>query len=177
MIHQCKSSTDRFSFAKFWEQFKNGFGDANSSYWLGNEKVYQLTTSGKWKLRVEVQSSMNLKWYSAEYTIFTLASEADMYRINVGGYTGDAGDGFNFSPFTQGVTTNMSFTTIDKIDYYLLYSYPLCPPNFEGWWWNVCGTSALTVTMGSSMWGTLEVTVGLANFQVKDNRMMIKQCD
>ena len=146
---------------------------------LATKRSHQLTTSGKWKLRVEVQSSVNLKWYSAEYTTFTLASEADKYRINVGGYTGDAGDGFNVSPLTRGVTTNMPFTTVDDDNDYYFYHYTIvdCASKAGGWWWNGCGTSALTVPGGSSMWGTLTVTVGLANFQVKDNRMMIKRCD
>ena len=184
LIHQLKADSDILnenSKESLWDDYKYGFGISTGNYWLGNEKVHQLTSSGKWKLRVEVRGFVNRKWYSAEYTTFTLASEADKYRINVGGYTGDAGDGFNVSPQPDGVSNGMPFTNADiNIDYYNPFvdvrsnnSRSLCAAGFGAWWWNNCGTSALTIPGGWSMWGTLNLTVQLPNYYVVDSRMMI----
>ena len=44
------------SFAQDWITYRNGFGDlvASSNYWLGNEVMYSLTSTGQYQLSVEV---------------------------------------------------------------------------------------------------------------------------
>jgi Fibrinogen beta and gamma chains, C-terminal globular domain len=34
------------AFDKTWSEFKAGFGDAADNYWLGNDKISQLTLGG-----------------------------------------------------------------------------------------------------------------------------------
>jgi ficolin len=50
-----------FPLNQYWADYKKGFGDLSSNFWLGLERIYQLTngaTNGQqlYRLRVEVQS-------------------------------------------------------------------------------------------------------------------------
>src|SRR6218665_1957707 len=75
-------------FNELWIDYRNGFGDPATKYfWFGKAKLFQLLSSGNWKLRVEIQSKYTRKWYSAEYESFRLGSEASKYALNVTGYT------------------------------------------------------------------------------------------
>ncbi len=35
-------------FYRGWDDYKNGFGDLNTEFWLGNEKIHQLTNQGQY---------------------------------------------------------------------------------------------------------------------------------
>jgi hypothetical protein len=52
----------RFSTNKTWLSYKEGFGNATSNFWLGLERIYQLTNGATdrqqiYRLRLEVQSN------------------------------------------------------------------------------------------------------------------------
>jgi Fibrinogen beta and gamma chains, C-terminal globular domain len=73
-----------FSWALPWLYYRNGFGSAGNDFWLGLERIYQLTQRGKCRLRFEMLISGS--WVSAEYWSFTLGDEAvTQYRIDVDG--------------------------------------------------------------------------------------------
>src|SRR6218665_1322759 len=160
-------------FNRFWIDYRNGFGDpAGKYFWLGNEKLYQLTVTGNWKLRVEVQSNDTGKWYSAEYESFRLSNEASKYAINLTGFIGDAGDAFNVATYSSWKTNGMKFTTIDNDN----DNSPnaSCGENTGGWWWNVCGTSCLNShTRSGNSWGTLQLHGFAPTRYVSSGRMMI----
>ena len=78
-------------FFRNWESYKNGFGDLNGEFWLGNDNLHRLTFFEDVMLRVDLEDfDGNIKY--AEYTTFQVAGEADKYRIVIGGYSGTAGD-------------------------------------------------------------------------------------
>jgi len=52
--------------------------------------LFVLTTNGRYKLRVELEDFTGQKRY-AEYSLFSVNSGTDNYRLTVGGYTGNAG--------------------------------------------------------------------------------------
>lgn len=72
-------------FNQDWSTYKYGFGSLDSYLWLGLERIYQLTNASNkpYRLRVELQQYGTGKWYSAEYWTFSVAGEADYYRLNV----------------------------------------------------------------------------------------------
>ena len=78
-------------FYRAWKSYKNGFGDLNSEFWLGNDNLHRLTASADVMLRVDLEDFDGNITY-AEYTTFQVADEADKYRITFGGYNGTAGD-------------------------------------------------------------------------------------
>src|SRR5688572_17483086 len=148
-------------FNRSWISYRIGFGDTGGEhYWFGNENLYRLTSSGNWKLRVEVESNDTRKWYSAEYEFFQLSDEASGYVLNVSGYTGDAGNAFNYynAPHRS---VGMKFTTFDK-DYDGYASGNCASLSGGGWWWNWCSVSDLNSHVSEyNSWGTL-ITKGLA---------------
>lgn len=70
-----------------WMNYVNGFGSTETYFWLGLERIYQLTVNGKWRLRLEYQFKSNQQWLSAEYWTFNVGDNATSYVINVDGYT------------------------------------------------------------------------------------------
>lgn len=63
----------------------------NWSFFLGNENIHLLTTRAKQELRVDVQKFSGENKY-AKYSSFSVASEADKYKLTIGGYSGTAGN-------------------------------------------------------------------------------------
>jgi hypothetical protein len=51
--------TGSVSFDQNWLAYRNGFGDLTmtSNYWIGNEVIYGLVSTGNYKLRVEVMAN------------------------------------------------------------------------------------------------------------------------
>lgn len=107
-------------FNRSWAEYKVGFNDSRGNYWLGNERLHQLTrqdacnetqrltNSGRYKLRVDVQHEHGQRvWYYAEYSSFVLFSEAMNYSLMVSGYSGNAGDAFAYHD-------RMMFSTYDR---------------------------------------------------------------
>jgi len=147
------------SFDQLWQAYKDGFGSLGSDYWLGNENVHLLTSSGKYKLRFEMLSAV-VGWVSAEYDSFQLDSEAGLYKIHVDGYSGDAGDGMEMSGvYSRYCHNGMNFTTIDSV-----HDGTIGTPTQNcsvqrggGWWYNDCFMVCLNghATYAFSWWPSI----------------------
>ena len=84
-------------FNRSWAEFKVGVGDPSGNYWLGNEWLRRLTKNNGYKLKFDLQSRSNTNnWYYAEYSTFRVLTEADNYRLQVAGYSGNAGDAMDY---------------------------------------------------------------------------------
>lgn len=70
-----------------WADYKRGFGYFNGEFWLGLDKINNLTRSGKHKLRVDLEDFEGNTVY-AEYDLFMVASEETKYQLSVGNYSG-----------------------------------------------------------------------------------------
>ncbi|KAF7223482.1 fibrinogen gamma chain [Nothobranchius furzeri] len=142
------------NFTKDWVQYKEGFGylspDDTTEFWLGNEKIHQLTISSALPmvLRIELVDWEGNKKY-ADYTMFRIGSEADMYRLTYGFYyggnAGDAFDGYDFGddPSDKFYTSHngMQFSTYDRDN----DRYPgnCALQDGSGWWMNRCHAAHL----------------------------------
>ncbi|XP_052680625.1 ficolin-1-like [Crassostrea angulata] len=98
------------NFYRGWNDYKNGFGDVDSEFWIGLDNIRRLVQSGYTVLRVELEDGMASAF--AEYNSFSIAGEEDNYRILVHGYSGTAGDGISCS--TQFCNNNAPFSTFDN---------------------------------------------------------------
>jgi len=99
---------ERDFFNRSWAEFRTGFNDSRGNYWLGLELLHQLTLSGRYKLKFELQSRTSLNWYYAEYSTFIVLGETLEYLVHMGGYSGNAGqDSFRLQ-------NGMMFTTFDR---------------------------------------------------------------
>ena len=95
-------------FNRNWTDYKNGFGDACGEYWLGNEVLHQLTANKSFKLEINMTGWNGLTKF-AIYDTFSLADEADGYRLYLGSYNGNAGNSmliYNGYPFSTGDRDN-----------------------------------------------------------------------
>ena len=74
-------------FYRDWAEYKRGFGSLTGEFWLGLDKIHRLTSSGNYKLRVDLED-FDGKSYYAEYVFFKVANERDDYRLSVNRFTG-----------------------------------------------------------------------------------------
>ena len=127
----------------------------HSVFWLGLEKLHELTSSGKWTLKVRVTwdrirvGRRGEYVYSsdpragsrgeAEWDDFKVGSEATNYQLGVGNqlrasnWLGDVWGGPGYS--------GMQFTTSDRDND---YSGTNCASNRGGWWFRTCYRICLT---------------------------------
>ena len=75
------------NFYRGWNEYKSGFGPLTGEFWLGLGKIYRLTSSGKYKLRVDLQDFAGSHYY-AEYDSFEVRSEREKYKLSLGSYEG-----------------------------------------------------------------------------------------
>jgi len=160
----------RYAFSPSWDanwaEYKAGFGSIDADFWIGLEKLYLLTSSQPYRLRVEMQGYITALWYSAEYWSFKIGDELnDKYRLEVSGYSGDAGDSLQYEG--DGGTFNhngMKFTTYDQDNDN--NGTNCASSSGGGWWYNSCFWVCLTCTSVKNSWGTIG--------DVVNSRMMIK---
>ena len=89
IVIQRRSKGD-VDFFRGWEDYKNGFGHLTGDFWLGNEKIHKITTSGPYELRVELVYKR--KSVYAQYGRFSIGDERSGYALTVGEYRGTAGN-------------------------------------------------------------------------------------
>ncbi|KAK7882301.1 hypothetical protein WMY93_028475 [Mugilogobius chulae] len=95
------------NFYRPWDQYVEGFGDANGEYWFGLEFMHKITARGRNELLVEMEDFDGNK-ASARYSSFSVGAECEQYKLTVSGFTnGGAGDSLTYH-------NNMKFSTFDK---------------------------------------------------------------
>ncbi|XP_073456309.1 ficolin-1-B-like [Aquarana catesbeiana] len=114
-------------FYRDWNSYKRGFGSRLNEFWLGNDNLHMLTSSGTWELRIDLYDFENTKHF-AKYASFKILGEAEKYKLLLGAFTeGNAGD-------SMIVHDNMPFSTKDND-----FTATTCPIRFKGgWWYNSC---------------------------------------
>lgn len=91
MIADRKDGSEDFN--RTWSDYKIGFGPLSGEFFMGLEKLHQITSSDDYELLVEMKNAMQDVGY-AIYNCFRIGSETEQYRLDeLGEYRGDAGDG------------------------------------------------------------------------------------
>uniref|UniRef100_A0A8W7JBU5 Fibrinogen C-terminal domain-containing protein n=1 Tax=Anopheles albimanus TaxID=7167 RepID=A0A8W7JBU5_ANOAL len=113
-------------FNRNWEEYREGFGDLNKEFWLGLERIHQLTADRNYQIVIEIKDFLGYSGY-ARYNAFQVGSESEQYRLkNLGLYSGTAGDSLVYHK-------GMKFSTKDRDndvrpgDHLAEY--------FQGGWW------------------------------------------
>ncbi|XP_060593468.1 angiopoietin-related protein 7-like [Ruditapes philippinarum] len=120
-------------FYRNWAEYKNGFGDLNGEFWLGNEHLSLLTANGTHELRIELEDFDGNSTY-AKYSKFKIYPEEDNYKLEVSGYSGTAWDSLDFH-------NGMMFSTFDRDND---KNSDNCALGRHGaWWYNSCYHSNL----------------------------------
>ncbi|KAL3864310.1 hypothetical protein ACJMK2_006001 [Sinanodonta woodiana] len=81
------------TFNRLWTDYKSGFGNKNTEYWLGLDNMHKLTSQGNVTLRIDliVPGPPQRSAY-AVYSKFTVGNESSKYILTVDGYSGNAGN-------------------------------------------------------------------------------------
>ena len=121
-------------FYRGWSDYKAGFGQLNGEFWLGNDKIHTLTIARSSSLRVDMEDWNGVRAY-AKYGKFNTGDEQAQYRLEVGSYSGTAGDSLAWH-------NGMVFGTKDRDND--RRSDENCAVLFSGaWWYNDCYWSNL----------------------------------
>ncbi|KAM7452272.1 hypothetical protein ABFA07_000443 [Porites harrisoni] len=94
-------------FYRGWNDYKSGFGQLTAEFWLGNDKIHRLTAARPSTLRVELEDWNVVRVY-AKYGKFKIGDEQAKYRLEVGSYSGTAGESIIREH------NNMAFSTKDR---------------------------------------------------------------
>ncbi|PFX33303.1 Ficolin-2 [Stylophora pistillata] len=87
-------------FYRYWNDYKQGFGDVSCEFWLGLDKIHRQISKNQNVLRVDLEDFEGNTAY-AEYKKFEVKSQKDKYWLIRGFYSGNAGHSFPPSrPFT-----------------------------------------------------------------------------
>ncbi|XP_012942218.2 ficolin-2 [Aplysia californica] len=142
-------------FFRVWADYKNEFGDLSGNFWLGLEKVHQLTNQaiaycshhqGIYELRIDMKYQG--KDYNANYNKFLLYGESVNYRIQITGFSGNARD-------SMAHHNGRAFSTKDRDNDSI--SSTNCAKKYHGaWWYKSCHEVNL-----NGAWGSTESSKGL----------------
>ncbi|XP_066940374.1 techylectin-5A-like isoform X2 [Macrobrachium rosenbergii] len=115
----------RENFFRTWIEYSLGFGDLRGEFWLGNDHIHALTDQKLNEIRFDlVDFSNEVRW--AKYKTFYVSDRGSSYKMEVTGYSGDAGD--SFSP-QNGMKFSATDVDLDMAD-------DQCVHNFKGPWWH-----------------------------------------
>ncbi|XP_049307781.1 ficolin-1-like isoform X1 [Bactrocera dorsalis] len=124
-------------FQRGWEEYKNGFGNLNTNFFIGLDKLHALTESQLHELWIELKDFDGVEKH-AMYDSFAITDESQKYAMNIlGTYSGTAGD-----DLTE-VHGGAKFSTFDEDNSGRDYN---CAYYFKGGWWYAkwpCGESNL----------------------------------
>ena len=120
-------------FYRGWNDYKSGFGQLTAEFWLGNDRIHRLTAARPSTLRVELEDWNGVKVY-AKYGKFNIGDEQAKYRLEVGSYSGTAGDSLAYHNM-------MVFSTKDSDND--MYSGNCAVYNTGAWWYRRCQYSHL----------------------------------
>lgn len=145
-------------FGRRWDEYRRGFGnvafdvgkghcETPGEYWLGNDRISQLTKMGPTEVLIEMEDWTGDKVH-AQYRQFTIQSETSNYVMAVDGYSGNAGNCFlegSLQLFAENRTmtihNGMMFSTYDRDNDNWLPGDPTKQCSREdggGWWYNRC---------------------------------------
>ncbi|CAC5381691.1 TN [Mytilus coruscus] len=119
------------SFDRNWDEYREGFGDPQKEYWLGNKYLNILTTNGKYELRVDLMRT-NKKMTYALYKTFTVSDDNSQYKLTIGGHSGTANDWMAHN-------SGKKFTTKDRD--HDTWSLDNCAKRDGGWWHGCCSNA------------------------------------
>ncbi|ALC43394.1 maker664 [Drosophila busckii] len=118
-------------FRRNWASYSAGFGSFDGDFFLGLQKIHQLTQSQRHELFIHVQASSG-EFFYARYDDFKVGSEQELFELqSLGAYNGTArrdklrdNEHQKFTTFDSDNDRNINRNCAD------LY--------YGGWWYNFC---------------------------------------
>uniref|UniRef100_A0A8C7YXP2 Tenascin C n=1 Tax=Oryzias sinensis TaxID=183150 RepID=A0A8C7YXP2_9TELE len=117
----------RLDFFRNWKNYTAGFGNMNEEFWLGLSSLHKITALGHYELRVDLKDKGESAY--AQYDKFTLSEPRSRYKINIGAYSGTAGDSMTYHqgrPFSTYDNDNDIAVTNCALSYKGAFWYKNC---------------------------------------------------
>ncbi|XP_071849066.1 fibrinogen-like protein A [Apostichopus japonicus] len=130
-------------FYRNWTSYKEGFGQPDHEFWLGNDKLFYLTNQGNYQLRIDMVNRDGAPYY-AKFDFFRISDESDNYRLSgLGNFNGTAEiEGGAPSGYALSEHLNAPFSTYDRDNDKSDATH--CAVSLHGaWWYNNCAFSNL----------------------------------
>uniref|UniRef100_A0A3Q3Q299 Fibrinogen C-terminal domain-containing protein n=1 Tax=Monopterus albus TaxID=43700 RepID=A0A3Q3Q299_MONAL len=133
------------NFFRGWEAYRDGFGLTTGEHWLGLQRIYSLTRSGGFQLRIDMADFDNATAFAC-YADFSVGRnsvnpEEDGYPLTVDQYSGTADVPLSTPGDSLLKHSGMRFTTKDQDQD---QSENNCAVYYQGaWWYRNCHTSNL----------------------------------
>lgn len=89
-----------------WDDYVVGFGSLSGEFWLDLVNIHRLTSRNATTLLIDMEDFEGNTVF-AHYSTFRVLDSTTSYRLNVGGYSGTAGDSLSGH-------TNSRFSTRDR---------------------------------------------------------------
>ncbi|XP_062597008.1 fibroleukin-like [Saccostrea cucullata] len=164
------------SFDRTWTDYKNGFGFPNTSYWIGNDVIHQLTKRSNTSLYVTITLTNGTTLYEL-YDQFSVADKTNNYRLFLGGpATGTLGDFMLDTGFPDYYDlSGMSFSIPDRDnDGYSNTNCAALSYIRGGWWFNWCHRAFFNGPWYPGSWYKPWDPTVTDSKQIKETLMMIK---
>ena len=120
-------------FNRPWSQYEQGFGNPTSRYWIGLDKLHDLSP-GICKIRFDLQDTAGT-WYYAQYSNFSVGDSSTNYTLTIGGWSGNVYDAMAYHNGRQ-------FTTYDVDN----DACPTYASVFGGGFWYGCQANTVLMT-------------------------------
>ena len=155
------------NFYRGWDEYKSGFGNRSNNFWLGLDAIHALSKNSA-SLRIDMTEASGSKYY-ARYLNFKVNSESNKYRLDVSGYTGNAGDAFSRH-------NGHAFTTKDSDND--IQGQLNCAIYYKGaWWYADCYDSNLNgLYSGTQFWNQYIGWLGLQALTFVEMKIRGKIC-
>ncbi|XP_043990546.1 tenascin-N isoform X3 [Gambusia affinis] len=141
-----RRNTGNLDFMKRWRQYIAGFGNLTEEFWIGLDKIHELTnTPTQYEIRFDLGLGSERAY--AVYDNFKIAPVRQRFKLTIGKYRGTAGDAMTYH---QG----RPWTTIDSDNDLALTN---CARTHKGaWWYANCHLANL-----NGKWGDNTHSVGV----------------
>uniref|UniRef100_A0A3B5KRM4 Tenascin N n=1 Tax=Xiphophorus couchianus TaxID=32473 RepID=A0A3B5KRM4_9TELE len=141
-----RRNTGNLDFMKRWRQYIAGFGNLTEEFWIGLDKIHELTnTPTQYEIRFDL--GLGSERAHAVYDNFKIAPVRQRFKLTIGKYRGTAGDAMTYH---QG----QPWTTIDSDNDLALTN---CAMTHKGaWWYANCHLANL-----NGKWGDNTHSVGV----------------
>ncbi|XP_040910765.1 tenascin-N isoform X3 [Toxotes jaculatrix] len=139
-----RRNSGKLDFMKRWRQYIAGFGDMTDEFWIGLDKIYELTnTPTQYELRFDL--GLGSERVYAVYDNFKIAPVKQKFKLTIGKYSGTAGDAMTYH---QG----RPWTTIDSDNDIALGNCALT--HCGAWWYKNCHLANLNGKWGDNRHST-----------------------
>uniref|UniRef100_A0A182IZT1 Fibrinogen C-terminal domain-containing protein n=1 Tax=Anopheles atroparvus TaxID=41427 RepID=A0A182IZT1_ANOAO len=122
------------NFLRNWTDYRDGFGSVEREFWLGLERLHQLTSQRTYELLIELEDFAGQHSY-VRYKQFEIGSEAEQYSLKqLGAWSGTAKDAMSD-------VKGMKFTTADSDNDKIKENCAVIRSG--GWWYKDCSAAQM----------------------------------